>query len=163
MRKVATTRHRRLDWLTAALGLTRGAPEVRPSGARTCARLTPAAAAAAATACPAVASAAQVLVLSPHGRVAVRNDPTLRLSRWMAQPAAAGRAARAGSPAHVAHRNVRTELGRLRRINEISKTQYWQYVNSFNSALRAVKRLAGTRATELGAVIENLHAIAAER
>ena len=56
---------------------------------------------------------------------------------------------------------MRTVLARLLHAQTISPTNYRRYLNSFNSALNAVRRLSGTPATELGAVITNLHNIAA--
>jgi hypothetical protein len=116
--------------------------------------------------CPGLAFASQVLVLEAHGRVAVRSDPPVRLATWSAGAEAAGAEAAFGSSraiadASMAERNVRTELRRLYRTHEIPQTQYLQYLNSFNSALQAVKRLTGTRANELEAVIHDLHEIAA--
>jgi D-glucuronyl C5-epimerase C-terminus len=58
-------------------------------------------------------------------------------------------------------RTVTSELARLRRTNAITSGQYSAYSASLAAALRAEKRLRGTRATELEAVIENLHQIAA--
>jgi hypothetical protein len=52
-------------------------------------------------------------------------------------------------------------LARLRQTGAISAATYQQYLNSFNSALNAERRLSGTRAKELGAVIAILHGIAA--
>jgi hypothetical protein len=114
-------------------------------------------------ACPAGALAARVVVLGAGGRATVRNDPFLTLPAITPAPAASSRArfARAGVRAHVADRNVRTELSRLQRAHAISLAAYRRYLGSINAALRAERRLRGTRAAELEAVIENLHAIAA--
>jgi hypothetical protein len=107
------------------------------------------------------ALAARVIVLGPHGHATVRNDPFLTTPALTPLPA--GRAATAQTPprAHAADRNVRSELARLRRRSEISGTDYRHYLGSFNSALGTVRRLSGTRATELESVIQNIHAIAA--
>ncbi|HUO72261.1 MAG TPA: D-glucuronyl C5-epimerase family protein [Solirubrobacteraceae bacterium] len=64
--------------------------------------------------------------------------------------------------AQISDRNVRTVLAALSRAHAISTGMYRRYLGSFNAALSAVKRLSGTRALELEAVIENLHAIAAD-
>src|SRR5205085_11874674 len=56
---------------------------------------------------------------------------------------------------------VRSELAMLYRSSQISQADYQRYSASFTSALNTVKRLRGTRAQELEAVIENLHGIAA--
>ena len=85
----------------------------------------------------------------------------MRLPLSTATPAASGAAARAEPRAHSADRSVPTELRRLYRTRQISEPGYRQYLNSFNSAVRGVKQLTGTRAAELEAVIENLHVIAA--
>jgi hypothetical protein len=78
-------------------------------------------------------------------------------------PLAHGRAADAVPRARTADINVRTELARLRRTGQISSPDYRRYLGSFNGALRTVRQLRGTRATELEAVIENIHWIAAAR
>ena len=64
-----------------------------------------------------------------------------------------------GAP--IADRDVRSELARLHRAHAISTAVYRRYLGSFNAAVNAVKRLNGTRAVELKAVIGNLHSIAA--
>lgn len=106
---------------------------------------------------PASAAAAPVVVLGPGG-ARVRNDPFLTLPATTPLPAAP-RARATRSPA--TERAVRSELARLRRIRAISSAAYRRYSASFSAALGAVHRLGGTRVTELEAVIENLHAIAA--
>ena len=96
-------------------------------------------------------------MLSHDGRVRVENDPFVAGTSTSATVAYHIR--RASSRRRV-DRNVRTELARLWRIGAISATAYDSYLGSFNAALRAVKRLDGTRAAELEAVIQNLHSIA---
>ena len=54
-----------------------------------------------------------------------------------------------------------SELTRLYRSHQIDSADYHGYSASFGAALAAVKRLGGTRAAELDAVVENLHQIAA--
>ena len=56
---------------------------------------------------------------------------------------------------------MRSELLRLYRRRLITQTSYRGYAASFNSAVVTAKRLRGTRAAELEAVIENLHNMAA--
>jgi hypothetical protein len=114
---------------------------------------------------PAGALAAPVMVLGADGRTTVRNDPFLTLPAVTPAP----RASSVSSAARAAHarprarldRNVRTELARLHRTRAISLAAYRLYLGRFNSALRTERHLRGTRAVELEAVIENLHAIAA--
>jgi hypothetical protein len=113
--------------------------------------------------CPALAQASRVVVLDRDGHAVVRNDPFLAAVLPIPAPAGSvsAHAARNNRRAHVADRNVRTELARLHRARAISTAAYRRYLGSFNAALKAVKRLGGTRAVELEAVIENLHSIAA--
>ncbi len=112
---------------------------------------------------PALAQAARVLVLGRDGHATRRNDPFLQLPTATPMPALSfgARPARIDQRARVADRNVRSELARLHRAHAISTGTYRHYLGSFNAALKAVKRLGGTRASELEAVIENLHRIAA--
>ena len=111
---------------------------------------------------PALTQAARVVVLERDGHAVVRNDPFLRAVTRTSAPAVSlsARAARIDRRARVADRNVRTELARLHRMHAISTPAYRRYLGSFSAALNAVKRLSGTRAVELEAVIENLHGIA---
>ena len=67
-----------------------------------------------------------------------------------------GRAAARKPP----QKTVASELGRLLKSGAITPAQYASYSASFNAALASEKRLHGTRATELQAVITNLHNIA---
>ena len=112
---------------------------------------------------PALAQAAHILVLGRDGHAIHRTDPFLQLPAVTPTPALSlgARAARVDSRARDSGRNVRSELARLRRVHAISTGAYRHYLGSFNAALNAVKRLGGTRAAELEAVIENLHRIAA--
>jgi D-glucuronyl C5-epimerase C-terminus len=106
------------------------------------------------------ASAARVLVLQRDGRAVVRNDPFL--APLAPPPAPAASAAQSIGPlAHAANSTVRTGLGRLRRAKLISAALYSSDLGSFNAAVQAVRRLRGTRAAELGAVIGNLNSMAA--
>ena len=105
--------------------------------------------------CPGGAAAAPVVVLGADGHAVVRDDPFLTL------PALTPAASPSPAVAARADRNVRTELGRLARAHAISRAAYRRYRASFDLALSTVHRLRGTRATELEAVIQNLHGIAA--
>ncbi len=91
----------------------------------------------------------------------IRDDPPLPPALRGTSPAPTAHAARQTPNAYAADRNVRTELHRLFRTHQISQTEYQQDLQDFNSALQTVRHLSGTRAVELEAVIENLHAIAA--
>jgi hypothetical protein len=115
-----------------------------------------------AVACPAAASAAPVLVLGPHGRLSRRQDPFL--SQPSIPPASVGPPARtARAQALSSNRTVVSELVRLYRAHRLTRAQYRRYRNDFTASLNTVKRLSGTRAAELEAVVENLHQIAAAR
>jgi len=58
---------------------------------------------------------------------------------------------------------VSSELARLARNGAISGSAYSGYLSAWNSALRTERRLRGTRRTELTAVTQTLHNIAATR
>jgi hypothetical protein len=111
--------------------------------------------------CPAVAQAARVVVLDGDGHATVRTDPYV-VTPALTPAVGVGSPTRGVANAQVAvDRNVRSELARLYRRHQIDDDSYRQYSASFNSALRTVKRLSGTREVQLEAVIENLHQIAA--
>ena len=112
---------------------------------------------------PASAAAAPVLVMARGGRVTRRNDPFLTSRPATPAPAIAGAASSraAPPPQRTPGRTVGSELARLYRTHQIDLADYRSYSASFAAALATVKRLSGTRAAELEAVIENLHAIAA--
>jgi len=117
-------------------------------------------------ACPAVALAARVVVLGPGGHAIVRADPYLTLPASTPAPSSssvlpAARAARARPRAHAANRTAHSELARLRHTHAISLSAYRHYLGTLGAAQRAERHLGGTRAIELGAVLQNLHAIAA--
>src|SRR5437764_9661834 len=110
---------------------------------------------------PASAQAAPVVVLGPGGRAAHRNDPLLTLPASL--PATRPHAIAHGVRGHVARssgRTVSSELARLLRIHAISSAAYHRYAGSLAAAEAALRRLGGTRASELGAVLQNLHNIA---
>jgi hypothetical protein len=111
---------------------------------------------------PAAADAGRVLVLERSGRTVIRNDPLLRATPTPTPLPQRGLHIVKGDPrSHAAELTVRRVLARLAHTGAISATSYRGYLNSFNSALNAERRLRGTRASELGGVIANLHNIAA--
>src|SRR2546430_2233112 len=95
----------------------------------------------------------------------VRGHANVRKERFLTGPALTPRPsaaiARARPRAVAADRTVYSELRRLQRRHAISRGAYYRYRGSWARALSTVKRLGGTRAAELEAVIQNLHAIAA--
>jgi hypothetical protein len=109
---------------------------------------------------PSTAGAAPVVVLTHAGHAVQRNDPYLTMPAVTPAPAAPAAAAAKPKP-KAKERTVRTELVRLRNSGAITQTQYRLYNGSFSAALASEKRLHGTRKTELTAVVENLHNIAA--
>jgi hypothetical protein len=112
---------------------------------------------------PSTAGAAPVVVLTPAGHAVHRNDPYLTMPAVTPAPAAAATstAAKPKPKPKAKQRTVRSELVRLRNSSAITQTQYRAYNGSFSAALASEKRLRGTRRTELTAVVENLHNIAA--
>jgi D-glucuronyl C5-epimerase C-terminus len=108
---------------------------------------------------PALARAAPVLVMGPGGRVSIRQDPFLPAAEPTPAPDAA--TATSASARKPPQKTVAGELKRLRNAGAITPAAYAGYTASWNAALAAERRLRGTRASELEAVTENLHAIAA--
>ncbi len=105
------------------------------------------------------------MLLGPHGHATVRNDPFVTGPALTPAPPAL-RAVQAGSRVPRRSRRapqitVRSELTRLYHAHAITRAAYRGYSASFNAALAAERRLRGTRATELTAVTETLHNIAA--
>ena len=104
-----------------------------------------------------------MLVLTPGGHAVHRDDPYL--TGPAVTPAPLGvvpeATAERARVARGSDATVRSELTRLRRSRAITASAYRGYSASFNAALNTERRLSGTRATELEAVIENLHQIAA--
>jgi len=70
-------------------------------------------------------------------------------------------AALASCPAAEARPSVTSALLGLQRSGAITATAYAHYRTAYVSAQRSLGRLAGTRRVELGAVLENVRAIAA--
>ena len=105
--------------------------------------------------------------MSATGRVTLRQDPfvsgpAITPSQQTARAhSARAHSARAPARAAAAQPTVRGELRRLYRTQQISASDYHSYLGSFNRAVAAERRLSGVRATELTAVVENLHGIAA--
>jgi hypothetical protein len=111
------------------------------------------------------ALAAPVRVLGSGGHVSVRNDPFLTtpaISPAPAGPASAARVAAAKKPNKKPKvPTVASVLKKLRTSHAIAPAEYTGYLNDWNAAQHSLRRLAGTRATELGAVIGNLQTFAA--
>jgi hypothetical protein len=101
------------------------------------------------------ARAARVLVLGANGHVTVQNQP-LPIS-VTPRPLVRVHAGRA--PPHAAHVSVFSALARLHSRGAISNASYASYTASLRAALDSLKQLGGTRARELGAVINNLRQI----
>jgi D-glucuronyl C5-epimerase C-terminus len=112
---------------------------------------------------PSTAGAAPVVVLTHAGHAVHRNDPYLTMPAVTPAPVApAVAAATKPKPKPKAkERTVRSELVRLRNSGAVTQTQYRLYNGGFSAALASEKRLRGTRRTELEAVVQNLHNIAA--
>lgn len=104
-----------------------------------------------------------MLVLTPGGHAVRRDDPYLTGPAVTPAPLGAkpGVAAKRARVLRGSDTTVRTELTRLRKSHAITAGAYRGYNASFNVALSTERKLSGTRATELEAVIENLHQIAA--
>ena len=114
-----------------------------------------------------VAHAATVLVMGPGGHVSTRQDPFVPAAAPTPAPSAvqATAAAAPARPAKAPEQLQKTfagQLVRLRNSGAITAAAYATYDSSFNAALAAERRLRGTRASELEAVIENLHDIAVD-
>jgi hypothetical protein len=112
-----------------------------------------------------VAHAAPVLIMSPGGHVTRGQDRFLPAGEPTPTPNAirvTTAAAKAPSkPRKPRQKTMVSELVRLRNSGAITPSQYASYNGSFNAALAAERHLRGTRATELEAVVTNLHNIAA--
>ena len=116
-----------------------------------------------ALALPAGAQAARVLVMGPAGHVTARQNPFVPAAAPTPAPNAVRASAAAAKPTKAKkppQKTVASELKRLLTSGGITAAEYATYNSSFNAALSSERRLRGTRATELEAVIENLHNIA---
>jgi hypothetical protein len=113
---------------------------------------------------PGTAAAAPVLFRARDGAVSARNDPYLNgpaLTPAPVAPSATLSHARRRTRHRAVQPTVRTVLARLNRTHKISSQAYRSDLASFNAALVEERRLAGTRRTELEAITENLHEMAA--
>ncbi len=113
-----------------------------------------------------VAHAATVLVMGAGGHVTTRQDPFVPAAAPTPVPDGAIQATAAAATARPTRapkqlqKTFAGQLARLRNSGAITTAAYATYNSSFNAALAAERRLGGTRASELEAVIENLHDIA---
>jgi hypothetical protein len=107
------------------------------------------------------AEAAPVLVLAADGhvhRVEDRYLPAVTPTPPPAELPARGPAAFATAVRHASRRPARHEITVVSRLaqlaarHQITAAQHRRYLTEFESALRTVKRLRGTRAAELEAV-----------
>lgn len=122
---------------------------------------------------PAAASATPVLFMARNGHVILREDRFLTAPALTPAPARTTRASHriraAAASVHRRHRRrppspaqvIRRALARIYHRGQITAADYRAYTHSLSSAVNAQGRLSGTRAAELGAVIENLEQIAA--
>jgi hypothetical protein len=130
---------------------------------------------------PAAAGAAPVLVLGHNGRATVRNDPFVTGPAVTPAPASVARVTRdAGGVARGSERpalakatgtaakrkpapqiTLLSQLARLYRRRALTPAQYRGYVAAYTGALGTERKLRGTRHTELAAVTETMHDIAA--
>ncbi len=100
-------------------------------------------------------------MLGPGRHVSHRYDPFLTGPAVTPAPEApAGTTSSATKPRNPGP-TVSSELARLRDTGGITARAYRTYRGTLGAALKAAGRLHGTRRTELGAVIENLHWVAA--
>jgi D-glucuronyl C5-epimerase C-terminus len=111
---------------------------------------------------PTYAEAARVLVMGPTGHVTARHDRFVPAAAPTPAPTIFQASAAAAKPTNKKppQKTVASELVRLRNSGAITAAQYATYNSNFAAALSSERRLRGTRATELEAVIENLHNIA---
>ncbi|MCW2969445.1 MAG: hypothetical protein JWO23_572, partial [Solirubrobacterales bacterium] len=103
---------------------------------------------------PSASTAASWLELAPLGRHAAAGPP-VRAGVSSPGPHATARTAVRHGP------TVTAVLGSLQHSGAISETSYRQYYSTYLAAKRSLGRLRGTRASELGAVIANVTAMAA--
>jgi hypothetical protein len=103
---------------------------------------------------PSASPAASSLELAPLGRHAAAGTPVGAGASPLGPHARALTAVRRGP-------TVTAVLGSLQRSGAISETSYRQYYSTYLAAKRSLGRLRGTRASELGAVLANVAAMAA--
>jgi hypothetical protein len=112
---------------------------------------------------PSSAVAAPVLVLGHDGRVTARNDPYVTGPAITPAPPRPARVVAASATKRAPQRTVLSELARLRRTGAIGADVYRADTASYRAALTEEKSLGGTRRTELVAITETMHNIAAAR
>ncbi len=111
---------------------------------------------------PSGAHAADVIMLGPGHRTSTVDDRFLTaVATTPAPDVFASTATRRRPRRHKAPCTVCAVLTRLRRAGAITDTAYLQYRQVYAAATGALRRLLGTRAAELGAVIGNLQQMAA--
>jgi hypothetical protein len=110
-------------------------------------------------AAPAAAADHEVLVLGSDGRVHARQDRALSDTAMPAPPRR--RARPAVATAAKKRRTVIGELKRLQRRGEIAPEEYALRRADFEDATRRARKLRGTRATQMSAVLRTLADIAA--
>jgi D-glucuronyl C5-epimerase C-terminus len=112
---------------------------------------------------PAVATAQpsrSVLVLTPAGHTFKR--PVLATANAEQTPAPTTGQAPGGARIAKAHGpTISAALRALESSGSVDASTYRQYVSEYAAATRSVRKLTGTRRTELQSVIDNLQAIAA--
>jgi hypothetical protein len=112
---------------------------------------------------PSSAVAAPVLVLGHDGRVTARNDPYVTGPAITPAPSRPAPVAAAAAAKRAPQRTVLSELARLQRTGAIDAPTYRADTASYRAALTEEKHLSGTRRTELAAITETMHNIAASR
>jgi D-glucuronyl C5-epimerase C-terminus len=110
---------------------------------------------------PAAAADQKVLVLGSDGRVHARQDRALPDNAAM--PAPPRRRARTVTATAAKKRTVIGELKRLRRQGAITADEYALRRAGYDDARRSARRLRGTRASQVNAVLRTLADIAARR
>lgn len=102
-----------------------------------------------------------LLILRPDGRTALRAYPYLPGSAELPRPARTSRRlAAAVASAHGP--SLLSALRSLERAGEIAEADYARYRTAYLAARHSLRRLSGTRATELRDVLANVEAIAAQ-
>jgi hypothetical protein len=121
---------------------------------------------------PAAASAGDVLVVGPDGGVRATDDPALPPveetdptgGAWYC--AADGRRARKPSPVpavRAARTTVKSALASARRDGAIGEADHSRYRSDYSRARATMRKLSGTRRTEMSAILRTLDGIAARR
>ncbi len=108
-------------------------------------------------------AASRVFVMDRNGSVHAQIDHALPADIELPPPIVAAPAAAAATAHHKHQRSVRSELARMLKQHQISTATYRNDRAIFDNAVRTVKRLSGTRRSELQAVLSTLHGIAVRR